>query len=252
VIEIREYGDVSVLEMRHGKANALDVELLDSVGAHLAQLGHEGRGVVLTGYDDFFSAGVDLRRVAANERAYTVSLIEALDRCLLELIRFPRPLVAAMNGHAIAGGFVLACACDYRLLGSQKAKLGLTELAVGVPFPPLALEIVRLAVGSVTARRLVLGAKLIESVQAVELEIVDEVVAREDLIERAVEVTSGWARLPEATLALTKSQFRSELEMRLASQPADMKAQVQECWSSGPTRTAIEQFVAAKLGTGRT
>ncbi|MEJ2084256.1 MAG: enoyl-CoA hydratase/isomerase family protein [Acidobacteriota bacterium] len=251
MIERREHGDVTVLELRHGKANALDVELLDDVRAHLEQLGRDGRAVVLTGHDGFFCAGVDLRRVVDSDRTYTVDLIAALDRCLGEMVRFPRPLVAAINGHAIAGGLVLACACDYRLVGSDEARLGLTELAVGVPFPPRAFEVVRLAVGAVTAKRLVLGADLIESRQAVDLGIVDEVVASEDLESRAVEVATSWARLPEKTFALTKSQLNSELELRLGDQPADLAAAVRECWISEPTRAAIKRFVAAKLSGGR-
>ena len=110
-----------------------------------------GRGCacVLTGAGRVFSAGVDLRRVVDADTGYAERLVTGLRRGLEALFCFPKPTVAAVNGAAVAGGCILACACDRRLI-ADTARIGASELAVGVPFPVAALEIVRHACGSRT------------------------------------------------------------------------------------------------------
>lgn len=248
MLDTRRQNDTSVVRICHGKANALDVELLEALSHELERLSAQTGGVVLTGSEAFFSAGVDLVRLLDSPNKYTEALIDALESCLLRLCRFPRPLVAAINGHAIAGGLVLACACDYRILGSSTAKLGLTELAVGVPFPNLAFEVVRQAAGQPAARRLILDANLIDSRRAVELGVVDEIVATDELIDRAIALTKRWAALPGDTFSATKKQLSIDLDERLARYPPDRLSAVTQNWTSELTRAAIERFVAATIG----
>jgi enoyl-CoA hydratase len=237
----------TVLEIQHGRANALDVELLDSLTETLEKLEEGSRGVVLTGSESIFCAGIDLPRLLESDRSYTQKLIESLDTCLKEMIDFPRPLVAAINGHAVAGGLILACACDYRVLGSPEAKMGLTELAVGVPFPPLAFEVVRQAVGLPTARRLVLGAELIGSQGAKEMGVVDEVVSSAELRDRASQIAGKWSKVSPITYRLTKQQLSSDLKARMGRHSTDLGEAVVETWGSEDTRAAIGRFVSRTL-----
>src|SRR5918996_140823 len=85
--------------------------------------------------------------------------IETMSRLFERLFRFQKPTVAAVNGHAIAGGAVLTCACDYRISSEGSHRIGFSEVAVGVPFPRWALEILRFAVGSEHVRNLALVAR---------------------------------------------------------------------------------------------
>ena len=102
--------------------------------------------MIITGTGTIFSAGVDLRRLLDGGSAYLADFLPALDRMLRRLLFLPKPVVAAVNGHAIAGGCVLACACDRRLAARGPGRVGVTELLVGVPFPAVALETMRLVV----------------------------------------------------------------------------------------------------------
>jgi len=247
MIRRHDLTDTTVLEIWHGRANALDVELLDSLKQAFEELEEGTQGVVLTGSESVFCAGVDLPRLLEGDRSYTQNLIESLEGCLREMIGFARPLVAAINGHAIAGGLILACACDYRLLGSSEAKIGLTELAVGVPFPSLAIEVVQQAVGLPMARRLVLGADLIGSQEAKERGIVDEIVSSADLLDRALELAGRWSKVPRDTFRLTKQQLSSGLEARMDRYPTSLGAAVVEAWGAKSTRVAIDRFVARTL-----
>ena len=132
------------MRLAHGKVSAIDLELLECVVDRLDQIEESSaRAIVLAGTGSSFSAGVDLFRVLDGGPDYLNRFLPALSRALVRLFTFPRPVVAAINGHAIAGGCILASACDYRLMALGKGKIGVPELVVGVPFPMIALEILR-------------------------------------------------------------------------------------------------------------
>src|ERR1700723_3578885 len=114
--------------------------------------------VVITGAGRAFSAGVDLRALADGGTDYAGRFLAALSEALLAIYDHPAPVVAAINGHAIAGGCVLAMCADVRLMSG--GTIGLTELAVGVPFPVAALEICRYSMG-ISAPRPALTAKTV-------------------------------------------------------------------------------------------
>ena len=136
---------VLTLRLEHSKASALDVELLGALLRALDGVGEEVRALVLTGTGSILSAGVDLFRLTREGAGYVRDLLPLLSRFLRRLFSFPRPVVAAVNGHAIAGGCVLTCAADRRLMAQGDGRIGITELLVGVPFPVIALEIMRSA-----------------------------------------------------------------------------------------------------------
>ena len=147
----------------------MDAELLHALTDAVTA---SDRALVLTGTGSAFSAGVDLRRILDGGRPYTEEFLTALSRMFRAVFDHPRPTVAAVNGHAIAGGCVLALACDVRLMSG--GRIGLAELAVGVPFPTSALEIVRHALGT-SADRAVLRAETVGPERALALGMVDEV-----------------------------------------------------------------------------
>jgi enoyl-CoA hydratase len=133
MLDLEERGDVAVMRLRHGKVNALDLELLLAISGAIRAVDH-GRAVVITGSGSTFSAGVDLRRIVAGGPSYVREFLPALSDSFMAIFDHPGPVVAAVNGHAIAGGCVIAAACDVRLM--SQGTIGLAELSVGVPFPP--------------------------------------------------------------------------------------------------------------------
>ena len=101
---------------------------------------------MLTGQGKIFSAGVDLIRLSEGGADYVRKFLPALHQLYDAVFYHPKPVVAAINGHAIAGGCVLACCADRRIMANDGGRIGVTELLVGVPFPALAFEIMRFAV----------------------------------------------------------------------------------------------------------
>ena len=253
MFETTPHGDVVLLTMQHGKANVQDLEFLRAFVEQLDTLERDAVGaVVLTGTGSVFSAGVDLIRLVDGGDAYLREFLPALTSAFRRLFRFPRPVVAAVNGHAMAGGCVLVCACDRRLMAQGAGRIGVTEMRVGVPFPTVGFEIVRYAVGSRWTQELVLLAETYHADEAMERGLVDEVVAAEALVPRAVDVAAQLAAIPRRTFELTKRQFRAPALARIAELEERFEPEVTAAWQDPEMRRAIEAFVQQHLrrGTG--
>lgn len=184
MIEIETVDSVRVLTLSSGRVNAMDVEFLGELTETFRELARSGGdALVVTGAGRVFSAGVDLNRLVEGGPAYSDQLVRALSDAFESVFSYPGPTVAAINGAAIAGGCVLACACDWRLI-SPEAPIGAAEVRVGVPFPVAALEVVRYACGE-RAEEVLLGGRNYKGDDAVARGLAHRVVA-EDLIGAAV------------------------------------------------------------------
>jgi len=250
VIRIEKTGDVAVLRMAHGKANALDTELCRELARRLDEAGDSHRAVVLTGQDRMFSAGVDLRRIQQGGRAYTREFIRALSDAFLAVFSFPGPVIAAVNGHAIAGGAILAAACDRRVMNSAHGRIGVTELLVGVPFPLVALEILRCAYGSHRLAELTYLGRTYPGEQALALGLADELAEPESVLPRAVDLAARLAAVPAPTFRHTKAQIHRPFDTRIGEQRAADDAHVEKLWTSPETLAAIDDYVRRVLDAG--
>jgi enoyl-CoA hydratase len=134
MIEVTHQRDVAILTMVHGKANALSTAFCDALVAGVRDAS-AARAIVITGKGHIFSAGVDLPLLLDGGPTYVREFLPALHRLYETVFFHPKPIVAAINGHAVAGGCVLACATDRRVMATGGGRIGVTELLVGVPFP---------------------------------------------------------------------------------------------------------------------
>jgi enoyl-CoA hydratase len=237
--------------MQHGRANALDPEFLGALGQALADAEDAG-AVVLTGTGAMFSAGVDLKRLAAGGPGYPAALLPALTDCFARLFFHPRPVLAAVNGHAIAGGCVLACAADRRLGARGPGRIGVTELLVGVPFPAIALEIMRLVAPGPTFTEMVYSGRTWEMANAASRGLLDGVMNSDALVDTAVKEAEALAALPAASFALTKAQARQPIRDFLGLHAARIDGEVARIWSAAPAQDAIRRYVDKTLGRGQT
>jgi enoyl-CoA hydratase len=236
-------GSIAVLRMAHGKVSALDLDLCHGLAQAIDIVAEEPHtALVLTGTGSAFSAGVDLFQVMNGGALYLTRFLPALDALLRTLLTFPKPLVAAINGHAIAGGCVMAAACDLRLMSEGGGRIGVPELIVGVPFPSLPFEIVRARVLPTALRRLVYRGDTVDAHEGVTLGVVDEVTAPDRLIERALEVAGEMSRIPAQTFALTKRLLVAPV-LEAARAGATMGDAVTEAWASENVQAHIRAYV---------
>lgn len=238
---------IASVALSHGKANALDTEFCAALAGEFDRLQDKAKAVVLTSTGKIFSAGVDLKRLSEEDADYTRRFLPALDRLFLTLFRFPRPVVAAINGHAIAGGCIVACAADYRLMADGGFKIGVPELQVGVPFPPSALEVLRFAAPDRYVQELTSGEKLYSPGVAAEHGLVHRTEAPEKLLEAARSEARRLSRLQPESFSLTKLLLRQPVVDRIEQLNRQFGAQVLAGWIDPATREAIRKYVAATL-----
>jgi enoyl-CoA hydratase len=239
---------IRVVRLAHGKVSALDIELCEAIIAAL-EGARDGsvRGLVITGTGSSFSAGVDLYRVINDGPAYGARFLPALDAMLRAALTFPKPIVAAVNGHAIAGGCILAAACDFRVMAEGTGRIGVPELAVGVPFPALPLEIMAARVPASALRDLVYTGRNVQVDEAIAKGLVDEKAPPDLLIDRACAVAQQLVSIPAAAFALTKETFYSPILAR-ADQLANVNARVVEAWTQQATYDTIRAYLERTVG----
>ena len=210
MIDSRINDGIAVLTMSHGKANALDIEFCDALATRFSDLRKsDAKAVVLTGQGKIFSAGVNLKRLSEGGADYIRQFLPTLHRLYDAVFFHPKPVVAAINGHAIAGGAVLACCADRRIMARDSGRIGVTEILVGVPFPVLAFEIVRFAVPSRYLSEFTLTGATYETAAALQRGWVDEVAEPDELLDDALAVARELAMLSPPAFAQTKSQVRA-------------------------------------------
>lgn len=240
MIERETHDQILTLRLAHGKASAMDVELCEALIRELRSAEESEAGaVILTGTGSIFSAGVDLFRMTNEGAPYVERFFPALRDSLHALFTFPKPIVAAVNGHAIAGGCLLAAACDYRLMSA--GRIGVPELLVGVPFPAIAIEILKFACGR-DAQSLIYSGRTVIPDEAKLAGLIDEVVAPDFLHTRAGVVARELAAIDGRNFAITKKQLRGDA-------PPD--SDVAKMWSAPEVHDHIREYLSKTVGKNR-
>ncbi len=219
--------------------NALSTSVLEGLERDLKDAA--GEPVLLTGKGDAFSAGLNLEEVAGFDAPGLEAFLAYLDRACALLFDYPAPTVAWVNGHAIAGGSVVALCCDYRVgTDNPKVKLGLNETALGVTFPPLIFRIVAHRLGPRLAPEVMLGAGLFGPDEALRLGILSAIGTRED----AEAALAHRTRHPIAAYAATKAQLQAGVTGLSEAEATRIRTEAMKQWTSETFRARI----AAALG----
>ncbi len=235
MIERTENDGIVTLRLAHGKVSALDLEFGEEIRRQL-EASLDARAVILTGTGSSFCAGVDLFRMTGGGEEYVDHYWPVLTRMFAELFEFPRPVVAAANGHAIAGGCLIVAACDWRLMSG--GRIGVPELLVGVPFPAIAMDILKFAAGR-DAQWLAYSGATLQPEEARQRGLIDEVVAPGDLLPRANEVAEKLAAIPAESFRITKLQLRRGTDL-------DYKARAM--WLRPEVHAHIREYLARTVG----
>lgn len=221
--------------------NAISTDLMRFLLRRLDEAA--GRPVLLTGTGDSFSSGLDLREISSLDMPAMEAYFRLLDRTVERLYTHPAPTVALVNGHAIAGGCVLALACDHRVAADEpRYRVGLNEVALGLRYPPRILAMVRHRVPPQHLERVVLGSALCSPGEAVALGLLDEVSA--DPRQRAEARLASLAALPASAYAAAKGDLRGSVMAPVARDVERFFSEVLPSWVAPEIRTRFTQPVA--------
>ncbi|MBT2746176.1 MULTISPECIES: enoyl-CoA hydratase/isomerase family protein [unclassified Lysobacter] len=248
-VETQTHGDIVEIKLARAPVNALNPALCNAAREAIEQaVLHGAHGIVLSGGPKVFSAGLDV--------PYLISLGDRRDHLLLAWQAFfglsralassPVPVVAAIAGHAPAGGCVLALCCDYRVMASGDYGIGLNETQVGLVAPEGIQRLMRRVVGTYRAERLLVAGAMVNAENALRIGLVDELVEIDAVSERAREWLQQLLSLPRSAMLQTRALARADLIEALRPEHIELDRFV-ESWYSLDTQVALKALVA-KLG----
>lgn len=236
--------DVALVRLEGGRANAMNERFLDGVERLFAEVeASPARAVVLTGYERFFSAGLDLPSLLPLARPAMERFISRFGETMIRVFSFPRPVVAAVNGHAIAGGCVLALQADYRLMSAGEHRIGLNEAQLGIGLPPVVVETLRAQMPVASLIAIALEGTLFLPEEAREIGLIDEVVPPQTLEPWALSRARELAAVPAAAWAQIKLALRRPALEAVRSGAEDTARWI-DTWFSEPARTRIAEAAA--------
>lgn len=231
-IKVEHQGATAVMRIDRPPANAIDIPLVTEADAVLSSIESDdaARAIVVTGTGSTFSAGLDLKVVPFYSEEEQRRLIEGINVVVTHLYSCRKPTITAANGHAIAGGFILAMCCDYRLAAEGQFRFGVTEARLGIPFPIAAIEVLKAELNPSGARTMILTGRTVGPSEAIEGAF-DEVVPPERLMERAMEVADELGALRPQSYDTIKRQLRGDTVARI-EQVVEAEDPLLETWMS--------------------
>ncbi len=244
-------GGVAQLILERPPVNALNPAFLNAIHDRLAEIESDAsvRAVVISSGLPVFSAGMDLKEAQKFSDADQTAVVDGLNATLCRLYGMTKPVITAVNGAAIAGGLFFVLASDYTV-AREGAKFGLTEVRVGVDFPVAPLEIARAALAPAVARRLMLGGINVDAGVAREMGFLDEIVASDVVIPRAVDVARDYASIPPVAYAGVKMQLRGGTLGIIRGAIEGQSDPVRNGWFTDETRDAMKAMLARNSPRG--
>ena len=209
LVSTERHGAITVIRLNRPPANAIDMELGRQFQAAFdAAVEGEPAALVLTGTGRFFSGGLDLKVVPTYPRSEQQAFLRILNRFIGRLYACPVPLVGAINGHAIAGAFILALTTDYRIGPTNDSLFGLTEARAGIPFPAAPMVVLQAELAPSDVRHAALYARNFGPQEALARGVFDELQPEAAVLERALEVARDLASMPADGYRRIKHQLR--------------------------------------------
>jgi 3,2-trans-enoyl-CoA isomerase len=242
IVHIEYHDGVACVKLARSITNALNLQLINELSKTLKKVDEDPQiqGIVLTSSNEkFFSIGFDVRELYTLSRADFAAFYHAFNRFCIDLYVVQKPTIAAITGHAIAGGCALTLCCDYRYLAEGRKLMGFNVVRLGLPVPYLVGCILHDTVGMRIARDIVDSGEFYPSDQLLEMGMVDCVLPQKEVIPRAIEKAHLLAALPQKAFAVTKRNRTESIEAQISAYLAEKEQFFINCWFSDETRTLI-------------
>ena len=242
-VEVQLQSGIATVVLERGKVNALNPAVVEELAATFSTLqgDAEASAVVITGRGKFFSFGFDIPEFLSYTREEFANYVTNFTTLYRNLFIYPKPLVAALNGHAVAAGCMIALACDRAIVAQGSAKIALNEIAFGSSVFAGSTEMLQFRVGS-RASDVVYSGQMYSPAEAQEIGLVAEVVAPESLLDRAREIAGEMASKRPAAFASIKSLLRKPIAEAMADREAASVDEFVDIWYSEPTWTNLKSI----------
>jgi Delta3-Delta2-enoyl-CoA isomerase len=228
---------IAEARLKRGKVNALNEQIVEEIRACFERMAGDPhiRAVILTGDGPFFSFGFDIPEFLSYSKESFANFVTQFTGLYTYLFTYPKPLVAALNGHAIAGGCMLALTCDYRIMVSTKAKIGLNEIAFGSSVFAGSVEMLKFLVGARNAHTVLYEGAMYLANAALEVGIIDQVSSDENLMVDARAVAQRLAAKDATAFRSLKGLLRCSVAEDMARKEEPSVREFVDIWYSEGT-----------------
>jgi Delta3-Delta2-enoyl-CoA isomerase len=237
-------GDIATVVLYRGKVNALIEAVMDELRDCFHDLSSDERvkAVILTGRGKFFSFGFDIPHFMDHSKDQFTSYLTKFADFYTDLLVFPKPVIAALNGHTIAGGCMIATACDYRIMVTGKAKISLNEITFGSSVFAGSVEMLKACVGHRNAGTILLSGGMYSAEQALNLGLIDYVSSEQNLLEDAKRVAEDSATFSGRAFQSIKLLLRGPIAEEMKKREEESIVEFVDIWYSPETRAQIEKI----------
>jgi enoyl-CoA hydratase/carnithine racemase len=243
-VHVSKDGEIATVTLNRGKVNALNEPMVEEITKSFEDLetDNEVKSIIFTGSGKFFSFGFDVPEFLSYPKSDFIRYLEKFSNLYTYVFRLPKPIVAALNGHTIAGGCMLATACDLRLMVTGKARISLNEITFGAPVFAGCLEMLRYCVGSRNAQAIVYSGDMYSAEQALQLGLVDRVSSEDDLAEDARKVAQELAQKDSSAFRCTKHLLRKPVAEEMIKREKDAILKFVDIWYSEQTWENLKEI----------
>jgi enoyl-CoA hydratase/carnithine racemase len=244
MIHIEYQDEVAVLKLSRGVTNAIDLQLLTEFAETMQRVKHDAHmhSLVLgSANDKFFSIGFDIPQLFELAKNDFRIFYETFNRVCMDLFTLPKPTIAAITGHAIAGGCILALCCDYRFIAEGRKLMGLNEIKLGVPVPYPGDCVLRHIVGVPNAREMMYTGEFYQPEKLLQMSLVDQVLPLEQVLPKSVEKASLLGALPQESFAMIKRNRVEAVEARVLARLEEKEQFFIERWYSDEARQRLRE-----------
>jgi enoyl-CoA hydratase/carnithine racemase len=245
MISIERQDQVAILKLSRDVTNALNLDLVTKLEEALEEvkLDPEVRGIVLASANDkIFSLGFDIPWLYGEDRERVGSFFRFFNQTCLDLYTIPKPTIAAITGHATAGGTILALCCDYRHIAEGRKLMGLNEIKLGVPVPYLPDCIARELLGVSRAREVLETGSFYGPEDLLRMGMVDQVLPLQSVLAKSVEKAMQLGSMPQA-FAVIKQNRVEAIEDRVREHGEEKATAFLDCWFSPDTRERLREAI---------
>jgi enoyl-CoA hydratase len=204
---IRSQGDIALMTIDDGKVNVFSPAMAERLAECFAEIGPDVGAVVVTGRPGVFSAGFDLKTIRGGDPVATARMVSLTVRMAMDVLNFPRPVVAAVTGHCVAMGALFVMTMDYRIGALGNFKIGLNEVGDGLSLPIFAVELARYRLPTSSLIASTLHARICDPQGAVLAGFLDEAVAADRLLDAALARAGQLSSLTNPAYRTSKSNL---------------------------------------------
>jgi enoyl-CoA hydratase/carnithine racemase len=236
-----------IIKLERGVTNALDLDLIDELSDALDQVINDSEihSLVLSSASaKFFSIGFNIPELFDLQKEDFKSFYQAFNQLCLQLYALPKPTIAAISGHAIAGGCILALCCDERFISAGRKLLGLNEVKLGVPVPYVADCLLHDLIGTRLARQVMEGGEFYPPEEALHMGMVDRVLPLEAVLPAALERAHALGELPQIAMQVIKTNRVEQVLAQILARLEGKQEIFIECWYSSGTRARLREAMA--------